>query len=96
MILKWAAQITPADKDQAPLVASNPRAAMALAQDLARLMDDMTTRQVDWARLDGLVPDELDRYWQLTLEFLKLIHGPWRAILAERSRIEPAERGATG
>ena len=36
------------DKDQAPLVASSPQAAMMLAQDLARLMDDMTTRQVDW------------------------------------------------
>ena len=65
---------------------------MMLAQDLARLMDDMTTRQVDWARLDGLVPEELDRYWQLTLDFLKLIHEPWRALLAEQNRIEPAER----
>lgn len=92
LILKWAARITPADKDQAPLVAGNPRAAMALAQDLARLMDDMTMRQVDWAKLDGLVPDDLDRYWQLTLDFLKLIHGPWRDILAERNLIEPAAR----
>jgi ATP-dependent helicase/nuclease subunit B len=92
LILKWAARITPTEKDQASLVAGNPRAAMALAQDLARLMDDMTMRQVDWARLDGLVPEELDRYWQLTLEFLKLIHGPWQAILAERNRIEPAAR----
>jgi ATP-dependent helicase/nuclease subunit B len=92
LILKWAAQISPTEKDQAPLVAGNPRAAMALAQDLARLMDDMTMRQVDWSRLDGLVPEELDRYWQLTLEFLKVIHGPWQGILAERHRIEPAAR----
>jgi ATP-dependent helicase/nuclease subunit B len=92
LILKWAAQITPTEKDQASLVAGNPRAAMALAQNLARLMDDMTMRQVDWSRLDGLVPEELDTYWQLTLQFLKLIHGPWQAILAERHRIEPAAR----
>jgi len=32
-------------------------------------MDDMTTRGVAWERLDGLVPETLDRYWQLTLEF---------------------------
>ncbi len=51
---------------------------MALAQDLARLMDDVTMRQVDWSKLDGLVPEDLDRYWQLTLDFLKLIHGPGR------------------
>src|SRR5262245_54507547 len=92
LILKWAARITPADKDQAPLVAGSPTAAMALAQDLARLMDDMTMRQVDWSKLDGLVPDELDRYWQLTLDFLKLVHGPWRDVLAERNLIEPAAR----
>ncbi len=92
LILKWAARIAPADKGQAPLVAGSPRAAMALAQDLVRLMDDMTMRQVDWARLDRLVPDDLDRYWQLTHEFLKLIHGPWQGILAERHLIEPAAR----
>jgi ATP-dependent helicase/nuclease subunit B len=92
LILKWATRIKPADKDQAPLVAGNAHAAMMLAQDLARLMDDMTTRQVDWARLDGLVPEELDRYWQLTLDFLRLIHEPWRALLTEQNRIEPAER----
>jgi ATP-dependent helicase/nuclease subunit B len=52
----------------------------------------MTTRQVEWSRLDGLVPEEFDRYWQLTLEFLKFIHKPWGDHLAETSRIEPAER----
>ncbi len=92
LILKWATRIQPTDKGQAALVAGNAQAAMMLAQDLARLMDDMTTRQVDWSRLDGLVPEELDRYWQLTLEFLKFIHKPWRDHLAETSRIEPAER----
>jgi ATP-dependent helicase/nuclease subunit B len=92
LILKWATRIRPADKDQAPLVAGSAHAAMMLAQDLARLMDDMTTRQVEWSRLDGLVPAEFDRYWQLTLEFLKVIHEPWRALLAEKSLIEPAER----
>ena len=92
LILKWAARIAPGEEDQAPLVANSPAAALALAQDLARLMDDMTTRKVGWDRLDGLVPDDLDRYWQLTHEFLKFIHEPWRAILAEKGRIEPAER----
>ena len=38
------------------LVANSPAAALALAGELARLMDDMTTRQVPWDRLDELVP----------------------------------------
>ena len=50
-----------------PLIANTPQAALGLADDLARLMDDMTTRQVAWDRLDGLVPDDLDHYWQLSL-----------------------------
>ena len=47
-------------------------AALGLADDLARLIDDMTTRQVAWRKLDGLVPDDLDEYWQLSLRFLKI------------------------
>src|SRR5260370_10064502 len=31
-----------------PLVAGNPAAALTLADELARLLDDMTTRQVPW------------------------------------------------
>jgi ATP-dependent helicase/nuclease subunit B len=92
LILKWAETIAPRDRERAPLVANSPPAAFALAQDLARLMDDMTTRQVSWDRLDGLVPDELDRYWEFTLEFLKFIHPAWLSHLKENGRIEPAER----
>ena len=49
LILQWAAAPDHARRQgQAPLVASSPAAALALADDLARLMDDMTTRQVPW------------------------------------------------
>jgi ATP-dependent helicase/nuclease subunit B len=92
IILKWAEAIAARNSDQAPLIANSPAAALALAQDLARLMDDMTTRQVNWDRLDGLVPGELDRYWEHTLNFLKFIREHWPKILKERGCIEPAER----
>ena len=90
LVLKWAESITPDKKGEAPLVASNPASALALADDLARLIDDMTTRGVAWDRLDELVPEALDRYWQLTLEFLKIARESWPQILAERGVIEPA------
>ncbi|RDV04148.1 double-strand break repair protein AddB [Undibacter mobilis] len=92
LILKWATTIAPKQRGHVPLVASNPVTAFRLAQDLARLMDDMTTRQVPWGALDDLVPDEHDRYWDLTLGFLKFIREQWPAILAGGNRIEPAER----
>jgi ATP-dependent helicase/nuclease subunit B len=75
-----------------PLVAQTPAAACALADDLARLIDDMTTRGVPWQRLDQLVPDELDRYWQLTLKFLQIAAAQWPAILTERGFVEAATR----
>jgi ATP-dependent helicase/nuclease subunit B len=92
LVRKWAARIAPDQRGEAPLVANNPASALALADDLARLMDDMTTRGVPWDRLDRLVPDALDRYWQLTLEFLKIAREEWPKILAERDAIEPAAR----
>jgi len=52
LILRWAQTIAPRTRGETPLVANSPATAFALAKDLARLMDDMTTRQVDWARLD--------------------------------------------
>jgi ATP-dependent helicase/nuclease subunit B len=90
IIAKWATVITP--KQGAPLIANAPAAAMALADDLARLMDDMITRQVLWDNLDKLVPGDLDDYWKLSLEFLKFVHPRWRAILDEQNAIEAVER----
>ena len=91
LVMKWAAQLKPAAGEPA-LIVHSPASALALADALARLIDDMTTRQVDWSRLDGLVPDHLDKYWQLTLDFLKIAREAWPAILEERGAIEPAAR----
>src|SRR6185436_13815812 len=87
----WSARLKPAAGEPA-LIVHSPAAALALADDLARLIDDMTTRQVSWEPLDALVPDNLDKYWQLTLEFLKIARSYWPAALKERHRIDPAER----
>src|ERR1700730_7913651 len=76
----------------APLVVGGPASTLALAGDLARLMDDMVTRGVGWEALDGLVPDQLDKYWQHSLEFLQIARRAWPAHLAEIEKLEPAER----
>jgi ATP-dependent helicase/nuclease subunit B len=76
----------------APLVVGGPASTLALAGDLARLMDDMVTRGVGWEALDGLVPDQLDQYWQHSLEFLRIARQAWPAHLQEIEKIEPAER----
>ncbi len=92
LILKWAASPAVRGAGGAPLVASSPSTAFALAGDLARLIDDMTTRQVPWEKLDNSVPADLDQYWQYTLQFLQIAREAWPAILKERGAIEQAER----
>jgi ATP-dependent helicase/nuclease subunit B len=92
LVLAWAGKLAPQQAGEAPLIANHPATALALADDLGRLIDDMTTRGVSWDRLDDLVPDHLDKYWQLTLEFLKIARTEWPKILAERGMIETAVR----
>src|SRR5271168_4334019 len=76
----------------APLVVGGPASTLALASDLARLIDDLVTRGVDWDGFDGLVPDQFDQYWQYSLEFLRIARKLWPDHLREIGRIEPAAR----
>src|SRR5690349_12663863 len=92
LVLQWAAAPDVRGGGGAPLVAHSPTAALALADDLARLIDDMTTRKVSWRALDDLVPERFDTYWQLTLAFLRIAREAWPQILAAHDAIEPAER----
>jgi len=87
LVASWARQPV-----LSPLVVGGPASTLALAGDLARLIDDMATRGVDWSALDHLVPDQFDKYWQHTLEFLKIAREFWPAFLAEENKIEPAAR----
>jgi ATP-dependent helicase/nuclease subunit B len=91
LVLKWAERLKPR-AGETPLVVHSPASALGLADDLARLMDDMTTREVSWDSLDRLVPEQVDRYWQLTLDFLKIAREAWPGVLDERNAIEPAQR----
>jgi len=92
LIQKWAEAPEVRGASGMPLVAQTPAAACALADDLARLIDDVTMRGVSWDALDDLVPEALDPYWQLTLKFLQIARRSWPDILRERGFIEPAVR----
>src|SRR6201994_1408595 len=88
----WAKKIKPIDPNQAPLVTAGPDSTLAMADDLARLMDDMVTRKADWGALDTLAPEAFDKYWQLTLEFLGIARQYWPEILKTHGKMEPAAR----
>ena len=93
IILKWAEAIAPRGSDHAPLVANSPAAALALASDLARLMDDMATRQVP---LGPARRARAGRHGQILGEHARLSEDSftrhWPALLEEKGCIEPAER----
>src|ERR1700689_1429588 len=53
LVTQWARAPEVRGAQGMPLVAQTPAAASALADDLARLIDDMTMRGVSWDRLAG-------------------------------------------
>src|SRR6201995_1374143 len=76
----------------APLVVGGPASTLALASDLARLVDDMGTRGGEGDRLHRLVADNLDEYWRMSLDFLRIARKLWPDHLKEIGKIEPAAR----
>ena len=90
LVARWTPLIR-AEKGT-PLIANTPAAALSLADDLARLIDDVITREMDWQKLDRLVPDRFDEYWQQTLKFLKIARNYWPERLKEIGSIDAAER----
>jgi inactivated superfamily I helicase len=47
---------------------------------------------VDWAKLETLAPREFDRYWELTLKFLRIATTIWPDHLRDVGRMDRAER----
>src|ERR1700674_2374744 len=92
LVRKWAAQLPEATGDQYRLLAASPAAAIALADSLARLFDDLIIADVRLEDLRKVVPPELDRYWEKSFEFLQMAYQGWFAYLAERGLADPTKR----
>ncbi|MGE4372561.1 MAG: double-strand break repair protein AddB [Xanthobacter sp.] len=73
-------------------VAAGPAATLALADELSHLFDDLTTAGVPVSRLESLVPQDLDPYFQISLEFLRIARAAFSAFLDEQGLVEPAVR----
>ena len=66
--------------------------AALLAVDLASLIDQVATEQLDFADLEGLVDKDLSEHWGETLEFLQIVTKNWPEILSELGMLDPANR----
>ena len=66
--------------------------AARLASELGSLLDQVHTEQLDFAKLQSLVPEEYALHWQMTLKFLEILTEYWPGILADKGLVDPAER----
>jgi ATP-dependent helicase/nuclease subunit B len=66
--------------------------AARLANELARLLDEVLTERLDFADLEKIVPERFSQHWQETLVFLQIVTDNWPAILAEQGCIDAADR----
>ncbi len=70
----------------------SPAAALRLARELARLIDEVHTARVSFDRLADLAPDALAAHWRMTLDFLRIVTESWPGILAAEGALDPADR----
>lgn len=75
-----------------PDAPATPDQALALARELARLIDQAHTERCPFERLATLVPEQYAEHWQVTLRFLAVATEHWPRILAEEGAIDPAHR----
>ena len=66
--------------------------AARLAEELGRLLDQVETEGLEFARLKELAPERYAEHWQITLDFLKIVTDWWPDWLADEGAIGPAER----
>lgn len=76
--------------EEGVVVPASAADAIWLARDLAALIDEGETEGSDWSKLSGLVADDLAGWWQVTLDFLRIVTAAWPAALAERGCSNPA------
>jgi ATP-dependent helicase/nuclease subunit B len=69
-----------------------PEQASQLAAELGRLLDQVHTEGLSFAKLAQLVPADYAAHWQITLDFLKILTEHWPAIVAEQGWMDAALR----
>ncbi len=80
------------DRDEALRVPSSAVEAVALARDLAGLLDSLATEEIGADAFNDLVPDNHAAYWDLAHQFVKIVVEHWPAFLHERGLADPIAR----
>jgi ATP-dependent helicase/nuclease subunit B len=95
LILAWRAlpQAAATETEAASARAEiSPGQAAFLAADLANLMDTVESEEVDFSKLDTLVPEDLASHWELTTQFLQIVTERWPEFLEDNGVVSPMTR----
>ena len=68
----------------------------ALADSLAKVMDEVETQGADFSNLKELAPADLAEHWEGVTRFLDVIRTQWPAILEAEKALNPADRRVRG
>lgn len=74
------------------LVPGSPADALGLASDLENLMDALSYETIPWENLSKAIDTDYSRFFEITLDFLKIASKNWPLILEERKASDPAQR----
>lgn len=80
---------------ETPLLPASPATAIALADELAHLIDDFITAGLSFSEAQKAVQGEFDEYWDRSRRFLSIVDEGWRQFLDERRVMDAAERRDT-
>ncbi|UTW58582.1 double-strand break repair protein AddB [Kordiimonas sp. SCSIO 12603] len=69
-----------------------PAQGWRLAEELAKFMDQVDTKNLSYETLTELVPESLSEHWDITLQFLKIVTEAWPLILEAEGAINPVVR----
>ena len=90
-VLSWMRGLSKGHAQELP-IAATPAVALAFADELARVLDDLTIAGVPFERLQEGVPQELDHYWEISRDFLKIVKREWPAFLERAKLLDPTAR----
>ena len=95
---QWVKSLTPAARarygEEQIVLPASAADALWLAEDLARLMDQVETEEADWQAIRDVLPQEHAEWWQITLAFLNIVMEAWPEHLAELGFVNPARHRA--
>ena len=94
LVLAWKSKLPEAiaaHLDGAPMMApANPADAVWLARALFDLVQAVESEEADFGKFDEAIEADLQEWWRITAEFLKVAREFWPALLEERGQSSPA------